>query len=475
MHGPAVRLERRRRDPGFIAALAAMAFGGLALIGSIYDLLAGAGPSGAGMAVALAAAAVALAVAGAILRARFAGRRRALEREVFLASSLARVQGPEGFARTLGSVLRDGRSVFRARDVVVPVRDPVGGRAWLWTLPAGANPDTPAQSVELQAEEKEDWLFEAGAEVWEAERFGGAWRVLALDEAGRLGADGSRVPREALDKLRERLGARRLTVVGFGRGQDWEGRVVLVDADSERQREQSLRFARRFVREMGGVVQSRFLLGRLRSRIGALERARVARELHDGTIQSLVGLEMEVDVLRRRAAQDGLPIAGDLARVQGLLRGEVLELRDTMQRLRAIDIAPEQLIGFLDAAVARFGRDTGIHAVFDCAAGDVDLPARSCRQVGRIVQEALQNVRKHAGARNVVVRLSRVPSGWQLVVDDDGKGFPFEGTLNHAELDEERKGPYVIKERVRGLGGELTITSSASGARLEILVPREAP
>ena len=71
---------------------------------------------------------------------------------------------------------------------------------------------------------------------------------------------------------------------------------MLVDSESEGPREESLRFAQRVVRELGGVVQSRFLLGRLRARIGAMERARIARELHDGTIQSLVGVEMEVNV-----------------------------------------------------------------------------------------------------------------------------------------------------------------------------------
>jgi signal transduction histidine kinase len=248
-----------------------------------------------------------------------------------------------------------------------------------------------------------------------------------------------------------------------------------VDASPEGPREESLRFALRLVRELGGVVQSRFLLGRLRSRIGAMERARVARELHDGTIQSLVGAEMEVDVLRRRADQAGLPLAGDLARVQGLLRSEVLELRDTMQRLKPIEITPEQLVGFLDATVARFGQDTGLRAIFDCAVEDVDLAPRVCREIGRIVQEALQNVRKHSGGHNVLVRFGRTPSGWRLVVDDDGRGFPFQGVLGHVELDEGRQGPYVVKERVRALGGELTITSSAGGgARLEILLPREA-
>ena len=424
---------------------------------------------------ALVVAAVALTVAGGVLLVRLAARRRAHEREAFFSACLARLQGPEGFARTLGTVLRDGRSFFRAGGVAVPVRESATGRALLWAVPAGAAAGTPAQAVELGAGAAEDWLFEAGVETWEAERTGREWRFLAIDGAGRLLEGGTPVPSGPVEKLARRLGARRLTVVGFGRGQDWGGRLVLVDASPEGPREESLRFAQRLVRELGGVVQSRFLLGRLRSRIGAMERARVARELHDGTIQSLVGVEMEVDVLRRRADQSGLPLAADLARVQGLLRSEILELRDTMQRLKPIEIAPEQLVGYLDATVARFGRDTGIRAIFDCAVEDVDLAPRVCREIGRILQEALQNVRKHSGAQRVLVRFGRAPSGWRLVVDDDGQGFPFEGTLSHADLDAGRKGPYVISERVRALGGELTLfTAPGSGARLDILLPREA-
>ena len=475
MRDAPVTFERRAQDPAFHAALAALALAIVAIVTAAHAVRGGARPAEPGVTAALLTAVGALLMAGAVLRSRLAARRRAHEREAFFAESLARLQGPVGFARTLGTVLRDARGFFRARGVAVPARERASDRAWLWAVPAGAVAGTPAQTVELAAGAAEDWLFETDVEAWDAERAGREWRILAIDEAGRPSADGSRVPREPLEKLARRLGARRLTMVGLGRGQDWGGRLVLVDAEPEGSSEESLRFAQRLVRELGGVVQSRFLLGRLRSRIGAMERARVARELHDGTIQSLVGVEMEVDVLRRRADQAGLPLAGDLARVQGLLRSEVLELRDTMQRLKPIEITPDELVGFLDAAVARFGRDTGIRAIFDCAVEDVDLPARVCREIGRIVQEALQNVRKHSGAQNVLVRFGRAPSGWRLVVDDDGQGFPFEGTLSHVELDEGRKGPYVIKERVRALGGDLTlVTSPGGGARLEILLPREA-
>jgi signal transduction histidine kinase len=476
MAHPAVSIERRRKDPAFLASLAALGLAVLAFALAAHDLLAHVGdvdPSAWSVVGGPVAAVAALAVAGLVLRSRLGATRRAHDREAFFARCVARLQGTLGFARTLGTVLQEVRAFFRARGVAVPVREIASGRALLWAVPAGAAPDTPAQSVELGATAG-DWLFAADVKAWEAVRANGAWRMVGLDEAGRVVAD-PEVRTEALDRLAGRLGARRLSVVAFGKGRDWEGRLVLADAEPEGPRADALRFAERLVNELGGVTQARFLLGRLRSRIGGMERARVARELHDGTIQSLVGVEMEVDVLRRRAEAQKLPIACDLTRVQGLLRSEVLELRDTMQRLKPMDIAPEQLVGFLDAAVARFGRDTGIHAIFDCAVEDVDLPARVCREVARIVQEALQNVRKHAQAHTVLVRFGRAPQGWRLVVDDDGQGFPFEGTLTHAELDEGKKGPYVIKERVRGLGGELTIvTSPGGGARVEILVPGEA-
>jgi signal transduction histidine kinase len=469
-----VSLERRARDPAFHAALAALALSIVAIVTAAQGVRGGAEPVGPGVTAALLTAVGALVAAGAVLRSRLAARRRAHEREAFFAEALARLQGPQGLARTLGTVLHDGRGFFRARGVAVPVREWSSSRALLWAVPAGAAAGTPAQAVELGAA-ADDWLFEAGSEAWEAERADGRWRILTLDGDGRVRADGRGVPQEAVGKLASRLGARRLTVAGFGRGSDWGGRLVLVDSECEGPRAEALRFAQRVVHELGGVVQSRFVLGRMRARIGAMERARIARELHDGTIQSLVAVEMEVNVVRRRADQAGLALAGDLARVQGLLRSEILELRDTMERLKPIEIAPEQLVGFLDTTVARFGRDSGIRAIFDCAVEDVDLAPRVCREIGRIVQEALQNVRKHSGAQEVLVRFGRAPAGWRLVVDDDGQGFPFDGTLSHSELGEGRKGPYVIKERVRALGGEMTIVSSpGAGARLEILLPREA-
>jgi two-component system nitrate/nitrite sensor histidine kinase NarX len=200
----------------------------------------------------------------------------------------------------------------------------------------------------------------------------------------------------------------------------------------------------------------------------------VARELHDGVIQSLIGLEMQVDVLRRQpSATEKVP--EELARIQQLLRQEVLNLRELMAQMKPVDLGPRQLLDFLASTVDKFGRDTGLAARFISPLEEVALPPRVAAEVARILQEALANVRKHSNARAVFVRFDAQDGLWRLVIYDDGRGFDFSGHLTHAELDAARQGPLVIKERVRSIGGELSVESGpGKGTRLEITFPQRA-
>jgi signal transduction histidine kinase len=101
------------------------------------------------------------------------------------------------------------------------------------------------------------------------------------------------------------------------------------------------------------------------------------------------------------------------------------------------------------------------------------MPDKVCRELLRIVQEGLVNVRKHSSARHALVRLGSSASQWNLTLEDDGKGFPFSGRVTQDELDRMGKGPMIIKERVRLIAGTLTVESSpGTGTRLEIKVPK---
>jgi signal transduction histidine kinase len=226
-------------------------------------------------------------------------------------------------------------------------------------------------------------------------------------------------------------------------------------------------------RQVGPAVYNVYLLHRLRRRAGAAERARFARELHDGAVQSLIAVEMQVDVLRRQAETSPAVVGGELDRIQGLLREEVLKLRELMQQMKSMDVDARRFLRLVTDTVERFERETGISARFVTDVAKLEMPDKVCRELLRIVQEGLVNVRKHSQARHALVRLSSAPGQWSLTVEDDGKGFPFSGRLAQDQLDQMGKGPMIIKERVRLIAGTLTVESNpGSGTRLEIKVPR---
>jgi signal transduction histidine kinase len=121
--------------------------------------------------------------------------------------------------------------------------------------------------------------------------------------------------------------------------------------------------------------------------------------------------------------------------------------------------------------VEDFRRRTAINIHFVSEAERVNLRPRVCQELISILREALVNVRKHSGANTVVVRLSFEKDIWRLQVDDDGRGFDFTGDMSLDDLDRERRGPVVIKERVRVIGGELRIQSiPGKGSQVEVTV-----
>ncbi len=145
-----------------------------------------------------------------------------------------------------------------------------------------------------------------------------------------------------------------------------------------------------------------------------------------------------------------------------------------MQQMRPIEFSPGQLLDYMADMVDRFRRDTGIGAQFVTTLEEVQIPSRMAREFVRILQEALVNVRKHSGASNVQVRFAAENGCWMLGIVDNGRGFDFSGQLNLQELDATRRGPAIIKERVRSLGGQITLQSTPNvGSELEIALPQK--
>ena len=262
----------------------------------------------------------------------------------------------------------------------------------------------------------------------------------------------------------------------MGLPNEWHARAYLFDVVERGGIERRLHFLEELAEHVTPGLTNVFLLRRLRARAGAAERARVARELHDGAIQALFGIEMKIEAMRRESPGTSSKVESELGEIQGLLRREVLALRELMQALRPPELdSSEQLPDVLAGLVERFRRDTGISARFISSGERVPLSPAKALEIIRIVQEALVNVRKHSQARNVLVRLSGDRGRSSLVIEDDGCGFDFAGRLSARELDERRAGPAIIKERARIAGAELAVDSTPGiGSRVELTFSEEA-
>jgi len=374
-----------------------------------------------------------------------------------------------GLTGTMQQILGEVMTIYGARRVVSASQEANSYRIFLAEVNNGSEADHALRWREAASESEGAYLFESSAEAIYATRGSDGFRTVLLDRDGHRLRDSDI---KFLDDLARIEPFDALVSVAFLFGKEWSGRVFLFDPKMMGQPEEELQFLTDFAQQVGPAVYNVYLMRRLRQRAGALERARFARELHDGAIQSLIAVEMQLDVLRRQSGTQVPVVNSELGRIQKLLREEVLKLRELMQAMKSFEIDADRLLGFLSDTVERFKRETGVSAVFVSEIEEVELPQKVCRELARIVQESLVNVRKHAGARNVLVRLAQRGGNLQLSVEDDGRGFPFSGTMSDVELDATGKGPAVIRERVRLLAGELTIESNPGhGARIEVRIP----
>jgi signal transduction histidine kinase len=386
---------------------------------------------------------------------------------------VAEVRAGAGMRETLQTILRAMLDLFNARQIAVALQSTNSQQSFLWDAERQSRAqDSTVQLYELALPDQDTYFFTFPGQSWYAKllrRSRNASRFRVMTSSGqeeRLHRVSCFLPYSFLT----RHGFRSLLAVSFTGGDEWSGRVFVFDPRGRTQHGAELRFLQQLVREVVPFVYRLYTLGRLRSRARAAERTRIAQDLHDGVIQSLIALEVEVGVLSRRVEVEA--VAEELRLIQSQLASQIQDFRDLMERVKPIELGPHQLVSFLGDIVDRFRIRTGISASFVCESGQITVPAHVGHQLVRILQEALVNVRKHSGAHKVLVCCAPVDGHLKVTVDDDGHGFDFSGRLSFAELETTGKGPAIIKERLRSIGGELALESvPGRGARLEILLP----
>jgi signal transduction histidine kinase len=377
-----------------------------------------------------------------------------------------------GLGGSITAIARVLLSAFRAESVAIVVRDHDTRRTLLWQVDVRLAENQPplVRRSELSSQQEAAWLFEDYGRTWHAavEQPDTRAAVVRVTEP-----DAWRMKSLRVELAPAFLAAHKfttVTAVNMGLTNEWQARAYLFDVHERGGLEHRLYFLEELAEHVTPALTNVFLLRRLRARAGAAERARVARELHDGAIQALYGIEMKIEAIRREAREAPPAADEELLEIQTLIRREVLALRELMQALKPSELdSSEQLPDVLASLVERFRRDTGISARFITAGARFPLPPARALEIVRIVQEALANVRRHSQARNVLVRLTADGGTCSLVVEDDGLGFEFEGRLSGRELDERRIGPAIIKERARIAGALLAVDSTrGAGARVEL-------
>ena len=218
-----------------------------------------------------------------------------------------------------------------------------------------------------------------------------------------------------------------------------------------------------------------------RDAAAAEERVRIARDLHDGTLQFMAGTAMQLTALfrelepRQKGARDRVQrLLEDLKSEQGQLR-VLIDSTSPPARLGGRPADFQEEVQNLAAVLARrWSTDISVNVE---QPADRELPGNLAFELLQIVREAISNAVRHGKASAVSINADSDKKSMKLTITDNGIGMPVHGVFNMQELKTIRVGPRMLQDRVSALGGELVLESRPNGTTLRITAPlaRAAP
>jgi signal transduction histidine kinase len=195
------------------------------------------------------------------------------------------------------------------------------------------------------------------------------------------------------------------------------------------------------------------------------ERERLARELHDSLGHALVVISVQLEAIQRLYHVDPRQAEERIEALKEVARTNMDELRRALLGLRSAELGERPLAEALQSLCVQTGQRTGLEMACRAPADGPRLTPAAAEALWRVAQEALTNVERHAQARHVELRLEAEPLAVVLRVSDDGRGLPA-----GAETLPEHFGLRGMRERVEGLGGNLTL-GGEKGTVVEARVP----
>ena len=197
------------------------------------------------------------------------------------------------------------------------------------------------------------------------------------------------------------------------------------------------------------------------------ERTRLAHELHDSLAQTMASLRFQVRVLDESLRKGEEPaVWHELEQIENNLDEAYAEVRELITHFRA-PIDKRGLVPAVEHLASRFRNQTGIHVFLQQEWNIVQLPANIEVEVMRIIQESLNNIKKHSQAHTVRVILRSEPQGdCHILIEDDGVGI--DTTLGKSP-EEDHYGLNIMSERAKRINGDLKIESEpGEGTRITL-------
>jgi signal transduction histidine kinase len=295
-----------------------------------------------------------------------------------------------------------------------------------------------------------------------------AQAILVLDESGRLIR---RLGLPLSEAVIDRLGSTGLATAPL-KTEAVTGRVFFSDLGTPPA--EALPLTEAVAREITSSLDQ-LHAAQQRQEIAAREqRIQVARDLHDGVLQALTGVRLEL-----RALANQTPDSPQSLRVQldSLERAIAIEQRELRFFISGLEPGADRQLGRLsslaqrlDSVRERLALEWKTPVTLRVSPRLSSLPEQVESAIPLMVHEAAVNALKHARASRVLVDVETEDGHLRVSVSDDGHGFPFRGHYNHASLALSSATPRSLFDRVSALGGQLSIDSSEQGSRVEMVL-----
>jgi signal transduction histidine kinase len=204
-----------------------------------------------------------------------------------------------------------------------------------------------------------------------------------------------------------------------------------------------------------------------KNEIALAERQRLIRDLHDSITQKLYGMVTLTEAVQLGLETGAIQNSGDhMARISENARQALREMRLFLFELQPVDLEREGLVYVIRQRIASVEDRSGIRARINCD-DEISLSAEKERALYYILQEALNNILKHARAKSILVKLKQRKHSIYLEINDDGRGFDPKG------IERGRLGVQNMYARAEQIGAKLKITSAVNnGTKITISVPK---